>query len=48
MDTWESFFREKSRRRAAFRGQYDMFFWIAAGAGFLFLVTAIVAGVNLL
>jgi hypothetical protein len=48
MDTWESFFREKSRRRAAFRDNRGLVVWAAAAAVFVAAVTAIIAGVNLL
>jgi hypothetical protein len=48
MDTWETFFREKSRRRAAFRDNRGLVGWATAAAVLLAAVTAIIAGVNLL
>jgi hypothetical protein len=46
MDTWESFFREKSRRRAAFRDRLGFAVWTSAAAALVAAVAAIVAGVN--
>lgn len=46
MDTWESFFREKSRRRAnaaAARSLRSMLGWALAAVAFLALVVALLA-----
>jgi hypothetical protein len=46
MDTWETFFREKSRRRAAVRDYRAVSRWCVIAVAFLALVIAAVVSLN--
>jgi hypothetical protein len=46
MDTWESFFREKSRRRAAAAWLRPILGWLLAALALLALVVGLLALVN--
>ena len=46
MDTWETFFREKSHRRASFRDYGMMVRWALLALCFLAFVTASIAELN--
>ena len=47
MDTWESFFREKSSRRAAAAASQPLSRWSAATAGLLLLVMGLLRAIGL-
>ncbi len=46
MNTWETFFREKSARRANKRDYHGLALRMVAAVGFLILITAIIVGLN--
>jgi hypothetical protein len=46
MDSWETFFREKSSRRAAHRDYRAIARWTCASVGFLVVIVGLMVGLN--